>query len=127
MEMKVPGFTPYQHAQILGYGIIAYGIASLIDLAGVIQTFFMVGTGTSTSTVTGIVFWPKIVFGAGFAILCFLAGAVIKNRDVDPKGYGLAVAMVSIGSFPLGTIISAYTLFYLFVVWPNEGPEPDRQ
>jgi hypothetical protein len=120
--MNFPNVSQIQHARILGFATIGYGVASLIETTGPIQAFQLLGR---QQELQGWIYWPKILFGIGLFIVCLAAGIVIKDREHDPKILGLSVAIVTFGFFPLGTILSVYLLLFIFVI--NQVIEPQTE
>jgi hypothetical protein len=102
-----------QHAQILGFAIIGFGIALLL---GKVQTMWILAQGTSGSAAL----WPDILVTWALFLISLFAGLTIKWLAFDPKTAGLAFVIVAIGTFPLGTIVGVYALVYLFVIYPGE-------
>src|SRR5688572_18815026 len=124
-----------QLAQILGYSIIGYGVSFLFDAFGPLNKLY-----TFISTVASVgpeirkpmegmtdalanAGWTIMAYSAVAFALCFSAGFVIKNMQANPKPLGLAVAVLFFGFFPLGTLVSVYTLVFLFAIYEKEGEE----
>ena len=125
--MAIPSLRVEQHAKILGFSIIGYGIAAVIDQ---IIPFFQAKKLSSMydeqlsilgdSSKKGIEFesylWPKVLFAVGLFVLCIITSAVVRKRDENPKALALTLAVLVFGFFPLGTLLSVYILIYLFVI-----------
>lgn len=125
--MNLPTIRSEQHATILGYSIIAYGISLLIDLIGPInQAYFLSGVAGAASKQLGEFLWPKIVFGIAVFLICWAAGTIIKNRDTSSRAWGLTVVFIVFGFYPIGTLIAAYTLLYLFVIYQSPSERDDQ-
>ncbi|MBA3353723.1 MAG: hypothetical protein H0U23_15110 [Blastocatellia bacterium] len=125
--MILPSLRPEQHSQILGYAIIGYGVSFLIDLLDPLLKLKSWSAAISslgpavkepidkagadlTNYFLSAVMLPILAF-----VLSLAAGIVIKNDKVNPKPLGLTFAILAFGFFPLGTLLSAYVLLYLFV------------
>ena len=119
--------TAKQHSKILGWAIVAYGIHvilnnffyNLSDLREIVNSYFKFGSdvffegNTLRDALTNLLYF--LVFSvAGFSILRF-------NNNL--KFISLSFVLAAFTFFPLGTILSFYTLFYLFVISKNETTE----
>src|SRR5215211_7174900 len=98
--MTLPSLRPEQHAQILGYSIIGYGLSFLINL---IDPFFKLSSLESAfSSVDPAIkvsvnkagagltdyFLTSSVFPVLAVALCLSAGLVIKKYETNPKPLG---------------------------------------
>jgi hypothetical protein len=109
--------TPFQHSQILGYALIAYGV---FQGFGVVNLLWVTSLERKLST-AGQVLAPQILSGFALCIISLIAGVVIRGKDGDPKVPGLLFVFGALVSFPVGTILSAYVLLFLFVIWTKES------
>ena len=137
--MTLPNLRSEQHAQILGFSIIGYGVSFLINLVGPLLNYLAVRDSTeellsdkslgpvlagakAISDYSAGVAVPAILYGLGMFALCVVTGLIIKDElPGDPKVFGLIFVVLCFGLFPLGTIVSAYALIYLFVIYKNES------
>lgn len=114
--------TKSQHANILGYAVIAYGVYYLYLALGI---FWVSGIPL------GVVVWPQFFSSLFVFAVALAAGYIVQGnstdagskeaKPIDPKLPGLLFVFLSFGSFPLGTLISAYMLLYLFVIRSSEN------
>ena len=120
---------PDQHAKILGIALIGYGLqffpATLRLLA-----FWWRALGDEFASTTGGLFY---ILYAGLAdnyqsVLLLLVSLVagvsflsIRSRSNIP---GVLFVFAVIALFPLGTLLSFYVLYYVFVVKENSILEP---
>ena len=141
--MTLPTLRVEQHAQILGFSIIGYGIANIIELIGPFIQARQVSSilDQRSSTVNELTsklgeystkitaspsidlesyLWPKILLGFALFLLCVVTGIVISGREINPRVLGLTLAVIIFGFFPLGTLLSVYILIYLFVIDTGE-------
>ena len=125
--MTIPSLRVEQHAQILGYSILGYGVANIIELivpvfqamklsSIVSEQLSELGEYSKKSFEFESYLWPKIIFGIGLFALCIVTSIVIRTKDVNPKVLGLGLAVLIFGLFPLGTMLSVYILIFLFVI-----------
>jgi hypothetical protein len=129
--MNLPTLRPEQHSAILGYAAMGYGISFAIGLvdpivkANTLDTMMKTGLTQSRADLGfdfGDLLFPKVVFGIAVFVICTLAGFVIKSDDLNPRPLGLLLALLTFGFFPLGTLVSMYTLLYLFAIYKHEEP-----
>lgn len=108
-----------QHAKILGFALIAYGLQ------------FLFGAISSMGTVINEIFNPYasntfikflyLTFDSHFYPLIYftiavISGIVIIVSKKRAKFFSLLFVFLTITFFPLGTILSFYTLCYLFII-----------
>ena len=108
-----------QHAQVLGFALIGYGIGWALDA---IAALWNVGQIPALGLEDSIQFFltSQILILLARAIVAVTAGLVIRMMMSDPKIFGLLFVFASVSSFPLGTVLSAYVLIYLFAIYPTE-------
>jgi hypothetical protein len=142
--MTLPKLRSDQHAQILGFAIIGFGVSFLIDLVVPLLRYLaawntaqdllsdksLAGYGAANATKALSQFsadlaLPTVVYGFVMFGMCGLTGLVIKSEYPDPKMFGLLFVILSFGLFPLGTIVSAYALVYIFVIYQSESSESE--
>jgi hypothetical protein len=117
---------PDQHAQILGWTVIGYGLSFVYAALLPMLQLASIGTHGNIES-AGQVLWPTIVGYVLIAIFCFIAGSGIKYTETTPRSECLLFAVVTVGFFPLGTLLSIYALVYLFVIYPNnDGLSPSE-
>jgi len=108
-----------QHAEILRWAVVGYGVSFVYAaLLPLLQIASIPDKSGNTMTL-GQVLWPTILGNVAIAIVCFIAGNPAGYANARPKSEGVLFALASIGFFPLGTILSAYMLVYLFVIYPD--------
>ena len=113
--------TLEQHAQILGWTIIGYGLSFIYAaILPMLQMASVLDKNGNTATL-GQLLWPTILGNIVIAVICFIAGNAVRYVEARPKSEGLLFAVASFGFFPLGSILSLYTLVYLFVIYPEEN------
>ena len=140
--MTLPNLRADQHAQILGFAIIGYGVSFLITLVVPLMRYvvawnsaqellsektlgFGVADAKAMSEFSTDLAIPTILYGFVMFAICGLAGLVIKSGFPDPKLFGLFFVILCFGLFPLGTIVSLYALVYIFVIYESEGSDSE--
>lgn len=108
-----------QHAQILGFALIGYGLGWAFDGLAVLWKVGHIPEAGLERTVQSL-FTAQLFLLLARATVAIVAGVVIRTLMSDPKVVGLLFVFASIYSFPLGTILSAYVLIYLFAIHPQE-------
>ncbi|HMU34420.1 MAG TPA: hypothetical protein PKC89_11195 [Pyrinomonadaceae bacterium] len=111
--------TPFQHSQVLGYALFGFGIFQAFGVVNLLWTTW----GTLHSL--GQLFVPTVLGAIIICLASLFAGHMIWQREYDPKTPGLIFVLCAIGAVPLGTILSAYVLLYLFVFYKDESDESE--
>ena len=112
--------TPEDHNKLLGWGHIGYGILfSLIGLAFGCLMFFVGSLARNDPHPPPTMFFPIIgIFVALFygllSIPSIIAGYALLKRKSWAKIAGIIAGVLSAMSFPLGTAVCVYTLWFLF-------------
>jgi hypothetical protein len=128
--MALPNLRVDQHAQILGFSIIGYGFSFLFQVVG---PLLLSRDLVSSAKLPDLpmrdptdYFTPFILTGLLAFAFCVLAGLIIRNAFPRPRTIGVVFAILSFGFFPLGTLLSIYTLTYVFIIYEREeGASPD--
>lgn len=117
-----------QHTKLLGFSIIAYGTSTFIMSLGTIWAVFSLfgpyGVPTRQSDIVASQLLAPVV-KVTVAVLC---GTLLISRDarisfnVSSQIACLIFAFFSFSDFPLGSILSAYALYYTVKLYP-ENPE----
>lgn len=114
---------PDQHARILGFGIIGFGLQFISDGFAVLGNLWRGFSNPDLDVgMTGLLGYS---FGGHYYALVLLFISLIagisllffKSRAQIPE---IIFVLGAIGLFPLGTLLSIYLLFYLSVF--NEDP-----
>ena len=110
---------PDQHGKILGFAILGYGLQFVFDLlfqlnrirVNMVNPYSDLGLGE----VLYMVFTDdyKVIL---FSLVSMLAGLSLLAVRARSKIPALVFALGAVSLFPLGTILSFYTLFFLFVI-----------
>ena len=61
-----------------------------------------------------------IVLAASMSVLCLITGNALKRDKKWAKVTGAVIASLILLSFPIGTLIGVFALFYLYMDW-NES------
>ena|SRR5687768_15973421 len=109
-----------QHAQILGFALIGFGLGWTLDLVAALWKMGQIPEGALQDSFQAA-FSSEIIILLARAILAVAAGTVIRMMMSDPKVLGILFVFASIYVFPLGTILSASVLVYSFVIHPTES------
>lgn len=114
--MTIPSLRVEQHAQILSFAILGYGVATILEVSASFFQLRKVSSAVGTQLDIESLYWPKMLGGFLILILCLGAFVVTRNREESPRGWGLILAVLIFGYFPLGTLLSVYILIYLFAI-----------
>ena len=115
--------TPTDHSKTLGIIHIAYGLFNVLML--IVAAIFIFGVlgfaalNSSGSDVAGIGLAGFIILVAlGFSAILtlpeFVAGYALLKRKKWAKAAGVVSAILEAMSFPFGTALCVYTLWFLF-------------
>ncbi len=132
----------FQHSRILGWAVRGYGVSFAVSILSSIHIVYVGGTREAVLSLV----WPSLLGNFVLLIVCFLAGASIRNRKNDffdtffvdmvaPEADGskfsgssiLLFVLATVWLFPIGTLLSLYSLIYLYVIDPEYLPVPASQ
>ena len=112
-----------QHSRILGFALIAYGFqyffGALRATDFILRMLF--GSGEESRSVRYLLlpfesrFYPLWIF-----VVSVVLGIAILLAKRWVKFFSLFFVVLTLADFPLGTILSFYTLFYLFAITENK-------
>ena len=97
--------------------MIAYGV---FQGFGVVNLLWVANLGNEMNKASQV-FALQIITGIALCIVAVIAGVVIRGKHNDPEIPVLLFVFGTLVSFPVGTILSAYALLYLFVIWTKES------
>ena len=107
------------HVKVIAILFLVFGAFAAIG-AFVVLTMFTMGAGlfaeSGADGLAGVIAGFGVflaVFVAAFAVLYILAGTFLLKRKRAGKGWGIAAAVPSLLSFPIGTAIGVYALVIL--------------
>ena len=140
--MTLPNLRVDQHAQILGFAIIGYGVSFLVTLVVPLLRYlsawnsaqellsdkslgFGAANAKAISEFSSDLALPAIFYGIVMFAICGMTGLVVRGGFPDPKLFGLLFVILCFGLFPLGTIVSLYALVYIFVIYESESGESE--
>jgi len=140
--MTLPNLRSDQHAQILGFSIVGYGVSFLINFVGPLLHYLMAwnsirdrlsdpalhvggAEARALSDYSTDLSIPILLYGLVMFAICGLTGLIIKSGYPDPKVFGLIFVILCFGLFPLGTIVSIYALIYIFIIYEAESENPE--
>ena len=140
--MTLPNLRVDQHAQILGFAIIGYGVSFLVTLVVPLLRYlsawnsaqellsdkslgFGAANAKAISELSSDLALPAIFYGIVMFAICGMTGLVVRGGFPDPKLFGLLFVILCFGLFPLGTIVSLYALVYIFVIYESESGESE--
>lgn len=122
----IPALRVEQHTNILGYALLGYGISTFINSLGV--TAVWVSATTSSRVIAGTevqIFLPVLILVVSiWSSVVILSKKFRTNVNLQSSAGSLAFVFVAITSFPIGTLLSVYVLFYVFKISPFKRPEP---
>ena len=116
-------FNESKHSRVLGYALIAYGLQYFFKALQVPKLLFRESPIFDyRASVFDYLFLPFDSFFVPFwlFIVSILSGILILRSGWRSKKFSLAFVFLAFTEFPLGTILSFYTLCYLFVISDNE-------
>ena len=140
--MTLPNLRVDQHAQILGFAIIGYGVSFLVTLVVPLLRYlsawnsaqellsdkslgFGAANAKAISELSSDLALPAIFYGIVMFAICGMTGLVVRGGFPDPKLFGLLFVILCFVLFPLGTIVSLYALVYIFVIYESESGESE--
>lgn len=109
-----------QHSKILGFALIAYGLQFFIQAFDVPKLLF----GSSPifqEYKVPLYYYFILPFDSVFLpfwlfLVSLISGILILRSEKKAKNLSIAFVLLALTIFPLGTILSFYTLCYLFVI-----------
>jgi phage shock protein PspC (stress-responsive transcriptional regulator) len=114
---------------MLGWALTAFGIFQAFGVLNICWTASLAGRMTDYNgdlSAAAQVVLPQVLSGLAICVISLIAGVVVRGREVDPKVVGLLFVFGALVSFPVGTILSAYVLAYLFIIRVREREAPDE-
>lgn len=109
------------HNKIIGIIHIAYGAFGVVVM--IVLAIFMVGLFGLVSAeqgdirplgIIGVVMFIVVVLNILLAVPSFLAGYAMLKRKSWAKGVAVVAAIIDVMSFPFGTALGVYTLWFMF-------------
>ena len=120
-----------QHAKILGFALIGYGLqflSSFLTFIRDIPEWFPQNNVQYAFVGLAMVSIGKFYLPLLLLAISTTAGISTLSAKSKSKLPGLLFVMATISFFPLGTILSGYLLVYLFIVKDlNYFPMPDSK
>ncbi len=116
--------TKDQHRKILGFAIVGYSLQFLTYLwvnSNLITTFLFEREFAYLTEFFLAIFSINLLF----FLVTFIAGLIILGKK-DYRYASLLFVLFCVTFFPLGTILSFYILYYLFVVTDEEEIKEDH-
>ncbi len=122
-ENKIINITPQQHSKILGFALIAYGFQYVFDAFRITRIFS--GEVRFAEDIPFYAYLYFLLFDTPFTafwyfLFSILSGILIVYSNGKFKFISLLFVILNINVFPIGTILSFYTLWYLFVESENK-------
>lgn len=123
--MKLFNLEPAQHEKLLGYSMIAYGTSTLVTSIGGIWTVLSFIGSTRFPSSQSDIFAAQLLAPIIKTAVSVLCGLFLLNRDlrnsysISSKIACLIFAFFSFSYFPLGSIVSAYALYYAVKLYPE--------
>jgi len=119
---------PDQHAKILGFALIGYGLQFLSGFFSFLSRipYWFTQGGSEYAFVARILdslenyYLPILLLAV--SIIAGISTLSMKSKSKLP---GLLFVLAGISFFPLGTMLSGYVLVYLFVFKNDDFPMPD--
>jgi len=107
----------------LGFALIAYGlqflfssVRALKNLPGIFDSDLEISFFAYLLLPFDSMFYPLWIF-----IISIVSGIVIISSKSSTRFMSLSFVFLTLGFFPLGTILSFYVLCYLFVINENKS------
>ena len=119
--------TIRQHSQILGWALIGFGIAPTLEVLRLAMFAESISRWLATpdSLKAGIeILIQTVLFKIVIAVSAFIAAMTAFDWRNPIRKILILFAVVAFMSFPLGTALSVYVLFYVYVINPEPEPEP---
>lgn len=125
-EKVIPALSVEQHTKILGYALLGYGISTFINSLGVTAVWVSATTSSRITAGTEVqIFLPILILLVSiWSSGVILSKTIRENLNLQSSAASLAFVFVAITSFPIGTLLSVYVLFYVFKINSFDGPEP---
>lgn len=122
----IPALSVEQHTKILGYALLGYGISTFINSLGVTAVWVSATTSSRVAAGTEVqIFLPILILVVSiWSAAIVLSKTIRENLNLRSSAASLAFVFVAITSFPIGTLLSVYVLFYVFEINPFDGSEP---
>jgi hypothetical protein len=109
--------TPEEHNKTLGILHLAYGGLHGLILLLMFAFFIFIASASGDKGVDGFFFFVMgivLFFSAAVSIPSFIAGYGLMKRKRWAKLWGLIAGVMAGMSFPLGTALCIYTIWFLF-------------
>ena len=108
--------TPQDHNKMIGIMHLIYGGFNALMMLIFIPFFVAIGAagGGEAAAIFGIIGALFLVFSLVFGVPPILAGYAMLKRKRWAKTAGVVAACVEALSFPFGTALCVYTLWFLF-------------
>ncbi|MEP6635920.1 MAG: hypothetical protein ABJB97_04280 [Acidobacteriota bacterium] len=110
--------TPTAHNRILGILHLVYGVIALVSMIAVtVMVVTMIGSASPGAIPAGGIALIVVAMVLGSIVLtvpAWLAGYGMIKRKLWARKVGLAAGILAAISFPVGTALCVYTLWFLF-------------
>lgn len=116
--------TAKEHNKLVGIFLMAHGGLQMVAIViiaviyGVIGSAMLVGARKGEEQMVGAIFIGMIallvIAAAVFALPQFIAGYKLWKERANARTWGLAASIISCLSFPVGTAVGVYGLWFLF-------------
>lgn len=114
--------TAKQHSKVLGFALIAYGLQFLFGAFNALGEFFNFLRFSGDHSPTAYMLFPfdSTLYRFWLFTISIVSGIAIRSSKRKDKFLALLFVFLAFALFPLGTILSFYVLFYLFVISENK-------
>ena len=115
--------TPWQHAKILGFAILGYGLQVIFSVLNELTGIWIGLTNPYGDVSLGDLLvrsWSENSRIYLFLLVSIVAGVSVLSLKSRSKIPGILFVLSFVSFFPLGTILSFYLLLYLFVISQRE-------
>ncbi len=110
--------TPTAHNRIIGILHLAYGVLGLVTMIFVtIAVATMIGSASAGAISGGgiaLIVLAMVLVGIILTVPAWIAGVGLIKRKPWARKMGLVAGILAGVSFPIGTALSVYTLWFLF-------------
>ena len=116
--------TAKEHNRLVGIFLMAHGGLQMVTIViialiyGVIGSAMLVGGKKGEEQMVGAIFIGMIallvIVAALFALPQFIAGYKLWKERANARTWGIVASIISCLSFPLGTAVGVYGLWFLF-------------
>jgi hypothetical protein len=113
---------PDQHAKILGFAILGYGLQVLPEVFSTLNRIREYLLDPYASVPFSAVLYDAVLESYWiflFFVVSIIAGVSLLGVRSQSKIPSVLFTLCAINLFPLGTILSLYVLFYEFVIRDN--------